>query len=111
VSADSIPAVTAEQSEPTMTVLAEDRELSAGCITTCIVLRKLPTAWREQNDRTGWLQRVDRFEKWLGLHHHPRPTAIRSVIDGSMAVVREVSQVNDPILDGAGIHSSRRDAQ
>ena len=53
---------------------------------------------------------VDRREQRLGLHHHARPAAVRSVVDGAVAIGREVARVDGVDGDHAGLARAADDA-
>ena len=68
--------------------------------------KQLPCRGEQHDRRSGgsrWnifaYERIHSFENRLGLHHHALAASKRPVIDGAMAVVREVAQIVNVCFD------------
>src|SRR5688572_7708451 len=93
-----------------LVVAAQDRELRHRGEPDGVRLHEASAARAHQHDRPGGSERIDRFEERLRLHHHPRPAAVRIVVDSAMTVVGEVAQVEDAVLHLPCRGGARRDA-
>ena len=92
-------------------VAAQQREGLAFGEPRGVRLIEPPPARGQQDDRTALgLEGVDRLEERVGLHDHARAAAVRVVVDGAMAVVRVVAEIDNLILYGAGDGGPGRDA-
>src|SRR5215208_432286 len=90
---------------------AQECELSSSGKAKCIALSELSAARREQYDWCARANRLDHLEEWTRLHHHAGPAAVRIVVDGTMAIVREITEIDHGVEDAAGFSSPSRNAE
>ncbi len=94
-----------------LVVPAQERELGCDRQPHGVVVAERASAGGEEHDRTLGREVVDRLEERLGLHDHPGAAPVGDVVDGPVAVVRVLAQVDEPVLDQARFRGARRNRQ
>ena len=85
-----------------LVVATEKRQLLSGGVTDGVGLREAAATRREQHDRSDGAKRLDGLEEWIWLHDHSRAAPVRVIVDGAVAIVGVITQVDDLVRDAPG---------
>src|SRR4051812_42028819 len=94
-----------------LVMTAKQRELIAFRVSHGIRMRELTPAGGKQNDRSFRANCLDSFEKRTRLHDHSCAATVRIIVNGSVLVVRVLSQIDEIVLHTPRRGSARRNAQ